>query len=233
MEPFFDCFSRFLSTLSLRRATIRFQILQSGITNFYPRSPCGERQGLSVSAPFHSHFYPRSPCGERPLMLCPAFPIRKFLSTLSLRRATLENPFRENSRSNFYPRSPCGERLDGWCFLGFVHDISIHALLAESDQQMWGNGDSFIAFLSTLSLRRATNGLYIVALHWMYFYPRSPCGERHKGHHSRCGSFDFYPRSPCGERRFSNCSAFSFISISIHALLAESDKRNGHYWYDS
>ena len=33
-----------------------------------------------------------------------------------------------------------------------------------------------------------------------YFYPRSPCGERHKDTVTEKGRADFYPRSPCGER---------------------------------
>ena len=35
--------------------------------------------------------------------------------------------------------------------------------------------------------------------------------------------FYFYPRSPCGERHGIVVSAFQHILISIHALLAESD----------
>ena len=35
----------------------------------------------------------------------------KFLSTLSLRRATLRGKAPNKARYNFYPRSPCGERL--------------------------------------------------------------------------------------------------------------------------
>ena len=56
------------------------------------------------------------------------------------------------------------------------------------------------------------------------FYPRSPCGERR--HHVWSGSQqpnDFYPRSPCGERRYWPCVYVVGRSISIHALLAESD----------
>ena len=60
-----------------------------------------------------------------------------------------------------------------------------------------------MAFLSTLSLRRATCGCFVRCRFWAYFYPRSPCGER---------LMDFAP----GE---------VFASISIHALLAESDVR--------
>ena len=77
----------FLSTLSLRRATtwargsrvtyvisIHALLAESdcsgnqrppGTTNFYPRSPCGERRPLFFSCWLLAHFYPRSPCGER------------------------------------------------------------------------------------------------------------------------------------------------------------------------
>ena len=60
-----------------------------------------------------------------------------------------------------------------------VFAISIHALLTESDAAGNKAGAESFKFLSTLSLRRATN----VA-----------CGDRHKLR-------DFYPRSPYGERR--------------------------------
>ena len=56
---------------------------------------------------------------------------------------------------NFYPRSPCGERLSSDLKGNFITNISIHALLAESDAAM-GKPTLEIA----------------------YFYPRSPCGER-------------------------------------------------------
>ena len=78
---------------------------------FYPRSPCGERQRVTMDSylefiiSIHAllaesdlkalytilslkNFYPRSPCGERLMR------------------------YRINARytKNFYPRSPCGER---------------------------------------------------------------------------------------------------------------------------
>ena len=78
---------------------------------------------------------------------------------------------------------------------------------------------------SMLSLRRATTRGQGAPVGVPYFYPRSPCGERREyllvvivGYHN------FYPRSPCGERRATlNIEAFA-LYISIHALLAESDK---------
>ena len=58
-------------------------------------------------------------------------------------------------------------------------DISIHALLAESD-----------LFLRSGRMTRR------------YFYPRSPCGERRLAISAhRFDGGNFYPRSPCGERR--------------------------------
>ena len=58
--------------------------------DFYPRSPCGERQGACVGAALRLNFYPRSPCGERH-----------------------ETDYTMYLEDNFYPRSPCGERRRG------------------------------------------------------------------------------------------------------------------------
>ena len=107
--------------------------------DFYPRSPCGERRPSLSGTARHTYFYPRSPCGER-LVRQPT-PIRdnKFLSTLSLRRATLGAGSVRGISSNFYPRSPCGERP-------FLTCLRIPEVL----------------FLSTLSLRRATLSYFYI-----------------------------------------------------------------------
>ena len=57
----------------------------------------------------------------------------KFLSTLSLRRATGAAFLYFIPKIDFYPRSPCGERRRQRRRLGACICISIHALLAESD----------------------------------------------------------------------------------------------------
>ena len=102
----------------------------------------------------------------------------------------------------FYPRSPCGERL-----ILFVRHtrrpISIHALLAESDPQIFGKCCATRRFLSTLSLRRATVPEHECRRLCQNFYPRSPCGERPSTASSRGVICYFYPRSPCGERHLS------------------------------
>ena len=58
-------------------------------SNFYPRSPCGERLGAWQPGYVYRDFYPRSPCGERRLSMLYDTTALIFLSTLSLRRATL------------------------------------------------------------------------------------------------------------------------------------------------
>ena len=170
----------FLSTLSLRRATRTMPRIATINRHFYPRSPCGERQQVPAvpKRPKH-HFYPRSPCGERLIKI--SFPFRPsiFLSTLSLRRATVAPGCKSFRNSIFLStlslRRATLFRQNYECFQWIIsihallaesdpatrrHDkdnmISIHALLAESDTWQRGSRVTYVEFLSTLSLRRAT-----------------------------------------------------------------------------
>ena len=147
---------RFLSTLSLRRATFASPFSIFWTCHFYPRSPCGDRRRTETIATEVSNFYPRSPCGERRTCFCvvttpekisihallaesdipasaPFYTPLTFLSTLSLRRATQKRQT-----------------------LHRLQNISIHALLAESDLVIFRSSTGSAVFLSTLSLRRAT-----------------------------------------------------------------------------
>ena len=151
--------SQFLSTLSLRRATwpgllarpffiisihallaesdSRTETVATKISHFYPRSPCGERPGIFLNLTSHTHFYPRSPCGERPS--------RRYLAILG----------------NAISIHALLAESDALGLLGWLRTlISIHALLAESD--------------CVVSVQVGGN---------IYFYPRSPCGERPRGEH--------------------------------------------------
>ena len=169
----------FLSTLSLRRATkswlscravllisihallaesdLRRLATRARLSNFYPRSPCGERQegakAYMVAAGFLSTLSLRRatrrcsqwqhlPCrflstlSLRRATKCQTWDVflqKLFLSTLSLRRATIRDTKHPHKQRNFYPRSPCGERL---CPFSLSPVCKL--------------------FLSTLSLRRAT-----------------------------------------------------------------------------
>ena len=147
----------------------------------------------------------------------------RFLSTLSLRRATI-----------------------GKYAQYAVTGISIHALLAESDYTTMFPAARQNVFLSTLSLRRATTfsaelakrgEISIHALLAESDFARCRCWvlsdiisihallaesdvQRGPRPHERG---HFYPRSPCGERPIILCQLFHGLVISIHALLAESD----------
>ena len=125
-----------------------------------------------------THFYPRSPCGER-LTVFDANCIYTIISIHALLAESDEGVYGKNrTPENFYPRSPCGERPLKAQGDGGYKAISIHALLAESDTWMRGSRITYVEFLSTLSLRRATSAFGGTTMLEVYFYPRSPCGER-------------------------------------------------------
>ena len=213
----------FLSTLSLRRATPNVQIVHVELADFYPRSPCGERPNSGNSTNFCNVFLStlslRRATKERKVLIADVY---IFLSTLSLRRATTSHDTFTDTCPYFYPRSPCGERpLTALpCSLAFL-------------------------FLSTLSLRRATEAgtdaatELLISIHALL----AESDHRVKQVHGRIGisihallaesdesqqpcghpTKDFYPRSPCGERHPVKSESLTTYLISIHALLAESD----------
>ena len=149
----------------------------------------------------------------------------------------------------FYPRSPCGERLGRVNSMLTLIQFSIHALLAESDVEKVPADVFYSAFLSTLSLRRATwqrgsrityvefsihallaesdAGKHVQPPRPQVFYPRSPCGERPTMTALYRPQVFFYPRSPCGERLVMMEEENMILDFSIHALLAESDAWTG------
>ena len=168
----------FLSTLSLRRATNQRKIDQKRSSNFYPRSPCGERRGwtLNINGPMKISIHALLAESDDVIAViteaqsisihallaesdrffaCSNITPLIFLSTLSLRRATMDGATSSMPETYFYPRSPCGERPGA-------------ALLPRLT----------LVFLSTLSLRRATTAVVGWGGAGRYFYPRSPCGER-------------------------------------------------------
>ena len=149
---------RFLSTLSLRRATLSVMYHNNLALSFLSTLSLrrATRPGLTRYYPGRN-FYPRSPCGERRsgCLLTMDTPYI-FLSTLSLRRAT---PHSRRSRKQRHPflSTLSLRRATLQLFLYYQDNtISIHALLAESDLKTPCVRLSIDVFLSTLSLRRAT-----------------------------------------------------------------------------
>ena len=172
-----------------------------------------------------------------------------FLSTLSLRRATAADISTRRDANisihallaesdsvssvindvidHFYPRSPCGER-HSWggfseCIYAFLSTLSLRRATREPTAFRTPHH----IFLSTLSLRRATAPEGADIGHKMNFYPRSPCGERPPRCKGPWACFRFL--STLSLRRATNTAicVLGKARISIHALLAESDCRNG------
>ena len=192
--------SRFLSTLSLRRATdfdasrpknsqisihallaesdSAPRITPTASRNFYPRSPCGERQAADISARRGASISIHALLAESDKMHALKLAnLVLFLSTLSLRRATV------------------GQKR-----LRQKLAISIHALLAESDRRPVDFSALLFGFLSTLSLRRATRAKCLIAKCQLFLSTLSLRRATIRGGQGRKAS-----------------------KISIHALLAESD----------
>ena len=148
----------------------------------------------------HRDFYPRPPCGGRQRQAYTYISVVEFLSTPSVRRATLMMLRTAQPISDFYPRPPCGGR-----------QASTRALRRCR------------IFLSTPSVRRATGGIHTcsapvpdISIHALRaegdfltatpsptprdFYPRPPCGGRPRSGTGHACRTDFYPRPPCGGR---------------------------------
>ena len=206
-------FKQFLSTLSLRRATRNLMVIQLPLIFL---STLSLRRATRRMLPRTGHswdFYPRSPCGER----------RNCLALTA-------------DRQYFYPRSPCGERLLAQANDLDISAISIHALLAESDG--WPSFASFqrAAFLSTLSLRRATGRAGRPPARLPDFYPRSPCGERRENADKITRRYQyFYPRSPCGERRklqdYATTATVFLSTLSLRRATSPSGSRYSQRGY--
>ena len=192
-----------------------------------------------------SNFYPRSPCGERLYHNTRLLSNHTFLSTLSLRRATPRRPAQQQ-KGQFLSTLSLRRATFNPHFFRPARTISIHALLAESDCwgcDRWKMQGSFLStlslrratacsptisssarFLSTLSLRRATRlFLQPYGLPPIFLSTLSLRRATSRLALALITSKHFYPRSPCGERRNRLAPADVDGRISIHALLAESD----------
>ncbi len=167
--------------------------IRHGYSNFYPRSPCGERHAKRFSTLHNIFISIHALLAESDWMALNRL-LRKFLflSTLSLRRATSSKVISSSVITYFYPRSPCGERQDRnthtehlliflstlslrratpLCLCGFsAGRISIHALLAESDSKSAQNSGALL---------RIWNKFYGDCIFMLtgkaVFYPFCPC----------------------------------------------------------
>ena len=216
--------STFLSTLSLRRATASKpgRCRTAGISIHALLAESDHQQAAHAGAGIISIHALLAESDFRSAGWNPGF--RKFLSTLSLRRATPVPPEACMRASKFLSTLS-------------LRRATVPEYSVEDSKE----------FLSTLSLRRATAPGSADRATSPDFYPRSPCGERLAAAravavdalisiHALLAESDFssvttlrlvcnfYPRSPCGERPDGSIRRELRLPISIHALLAESDR---------
>ena len=192
---------------------------------FYPRSPCGERPGLGVGIylvteiSIHALLAESDSCtahnrrsqkisihallAESDVKFQLDFINQKeFLSTLSLRRATVN------------------EDRYGQQFWRFLSTLSLRRATSAAE---YNTLVSYI-FLSTLSLRRATGFKSSCGGFTGNFYPRSPCGERPLAGFLRSLPVIISIHALLAESDLGVSVQWLLgIDISIHALLAESD----------
>ena len=240
---------RFQSTLPVRGATISLLRVPRLLSNFNPRSPCGERRcngkGTALWASISIHA-PRAGSDDVPGVV-KGVP-RGFQSTLPVRGATVPGVVKGVPRG-FQSTLPCGERPHWGRLAMLQQEISIHAPRAGSD------------LLTSSALQARSN-----------FNPRSPCGERPPAsptrfpamdisiHAPRAGSDsaplvwrqagllfqstlpvrgatltafgrnvardDFNPRSPCGERRLELHCGRGNIHFNPRSPCGERPDRN-------
>ena len=170
------------------------------LSHFNPRSPHGERHGVSVRPGGCQEISIHAPRTGSDHDLPDAFKCAAlFQSTLPARGATdgLSPGMEANNISihaprtgsdtpsaagfsgwgYFNPRSPHGERLYQGRHAGH-HPISIHAPRTGSDRAADVMNTEMVVFQSTLPARGATTPRPAAARSCTYFNPRSPHGER-------------------------------------------------------
>ena len=119
------------------------------------------------------NFNSRSPCRERPLVAGKEMLLLLFQSTLPLRGATAAAILKIH-------RLP----------------ISTHAPHAGSDFEFNGQVLHLFLFQPTLPMRGATISSDEPGFHFIYFNPRSPCGERRQRHQDPYGSHKISTHAP-------------------------------------
>ena len=215
------------------------------LSDFYPRSPRGDRHHLNAAIPVILDISIHALLAEIDYIQSWIddhynISIHALLAEIDELRQRLSP-----CHSNFYPRSPRGDRRMPVSknngrkrFLSTLSSrrstsrselrcqsgsISIHALLAEIDRRRLRHRPRPSQFLSTLSSRRSTQLAAtqylnaVISIHALLAEIDIP-GIYNLPHFT-----DFYPRSPRGDRRVIAMRTREMPVISIHALLAEID----------
>ena len=214
--------SKFLSTPSARRATVRCRNHQTLCTNFYPRPPRGGRPAIEK---FQHE-------------------AERFLSTPSARRATRRRrAWLADFSISIHALREEGDQLRA--FAARHIGISIHALREEGDRKPWRTSNpqkdfyprpprggrpsivsqypSFLRFLSTPSARRATDDKGTYAYESIFL--STPSARRATPNRGPSEANDQFLSTPSARRAtHPDIGLVHQQPISIHALREEGDQ---------
>ena len=194
---------KFQSTLSSQRVTSLQQRRMGRTKNFNPHSPRREWHLLLDFVDLINRFQ-STLSSQRVTDACVVFcQFFWFQSTLSSQRVTIFPHWLSQLRNYFNPHSPRREWLCTRRRSDKIVSISIHTLLAESDLS------GFLPYK-----------------HCYHFNPHSPRREWLIRNQPTVQAIHFNPHSPRREWQLAAGEIRSTTKISIHTLLAESDRSN-------
>ena len=172
------------------------------VTDFNPRSPCGERPAASSGKGEGQRISIHAPRAGSDIAHKSKFVNTKSISIHAPRAGsdagTKNLP--QIGHEHFNPRSPCGERLHQGNRRGFIACISIHAPRAGSDDVFPTISRVALQFQSTLPVRGATRQKYFIFAVKKFQSTLPVRGATGVAKLVEKGSQNFNPRSPCGER---------------------------------
>ena len=189
---------------------------------------------MGLDGRFKLYFYPRSPCGERPRTPTTVLT----LICISIHALLAESDDMKmrmiRASKNFYPRSPCGERR-GSQQLSARPTKDFYPRSPCGERHKGRIRDAInLTFLSTLSLRRATEPPRVLREPTAHFYPRSPCGERQRAERHANSQQEFLSTLSLRRATLINCTSIGrpkrFLStLSLRRATAKVHKTVGHF----
>ena len=199
---------------------------------------------LSPPSAGGADFNPRPPCGGRHAGAVNSAQKKKFQSTSSVWRTTV-NRLTCTKFSAFQSTSSVWRTTPPYKRGRPPRRISIHVLRVEDDSQESAPLRNHDRFQSTSSVWRTTTREgerrpnSRISIHVLrveddrpmrcqtrsptYFNPRPPCGGRRLRRGGRLHRTHFNPRPPCGGRRVAVSPLAGDVVISIHVLRVEDD----------
>ena len=152
-----------------------------------------------------------------------------FQSTHSLRSATSSSLTVSTSPDGFNPRTPCGVRLSAFSSTFNPYRFQSTHSLRSATRGTQPKERNKTMFQSTHSLRSATVEYATGRPASHRFNPRTPCGVRRNTATLHYMHYAFQSTHSLRSATRDLAAAVDGGNVSIHALLAECDRKGGNY----